>query len=576
MTPKLKKKIRRLRLHWRRQFIIGFIIVLLVFGSTQWYKFFQANSEHVPTTGGILTESTIGSVLNLNPLADTATVFDKDLHALIFSGLLEYNPTNGQVTEGLASFRVSEDGLEYFVTLKDSALFSNSRLVTADDVIFTYETILQNPNFSNDQLANRFEYVQINKLDNMNLVFVLPEPNAYFPYALTTPILYAPSFENVLIEEILDPNLIANKNPIGTGPYVLQNIVPEDDGSFRVFLERNQYFFKKKPFISQIVLYVYPTFDHLRFNHTWTTRYSLLPFQELVVFKESLFDQYATREYLLPRFLGLFFNLDKDIPANGSFRNALNYGVEKDKILNKNKGWERIDSLFFFEGVDSWHEVDFAEGRRLIREAGLKYNEATDQYTHKGQSAKISLITTTAPPVYSRFAQLLVQRWKDEYGLDIELRVLSDAEFQNALFERDYDLVLFGQDYSENFHSLATWHSSQSGGVNLSNLTNKDIDFVINEIYLTGAQSELFELSQKLSDLTPAVPIATPQNNLLVSPELRGFEESFGKLRRHSDRFYGVQDWYFKEKRVWNLREGSFKFWEFLKFVFTGGDAKED
>lgn len=566
---KLQKKLRRVRVSWQKKISFVFGVLFFIFVIVSWENFFQATAKLVPDDGGILTESTIGTTKNLNPLSSGGSSFDRDLVDLIFSGLLEYNPITGQIEPALATFRVSEDGLVYDITLKNSAKFSNGKAVSTDDVLFTYESVIQNPNFQNEALAEKFEYVTLQKIDEKTVQFSLPEPNAYFPALLTTPILYAKSFENALIEEVTDSSFPANKKPIGTGPFVFENIIPEDDGSFRVFLKRNKHYFKKNPYIKQVVFYVYPNFDYLRFSHAWTTLYSRLPSQGLAEFQEMLFDQYTLRDYLLPRFLGVFFQLDQVVPSNLYFRNAMMFGTKKDEILEKNPGWSRVDSVFFFEGVEAFQETDFDEGRRILRDSGFPYNAEKEIRTYQKKPVKLTFLTSVQPPVYSRFAQMLAQDWEEEYDIEIDLQVLDNGEFQQALKDRDYDMVLFGQDYSENSNSLATWHSSQSGKLNLSNLTNQDLDFMINEIYLTGAQGELFELGQKLNNMVPAVPLATPQYNLLVSKDLQGFSDTFGKLRQHGDRFYGIENWHFSEKKIWDLPKGSFKIFEYFKYLFS-------
>ena len=91
-----------------------------------------------------------------------------------------------------------------------------------------------------------------------------------FPAFLTIPILPHSYFKEKLetgelfIEEIVDPDYPFNKKPIGAGPYVVKNVVPNDDGSFRVFMEKNKYFYRGAPNIDQLVFYVYPSMDHLK------------------------------------------------------------------------------------------------------------------------------------------------------------------------------------------------------------------------------------------------------------------------------------------------------------------------
>lgn len=554
----------------RRVKIIA-LLVLIVAGAFWWgwRQYFRAHSKWVPASGGIFTESTVGSLQNLNPLAPRHTLLDRDLHQLLYEGLLRHNPLTGLVEENLATFRMADDAKTYFITLKDSARFSNGDPVTIDDVIFTYEQVIQNPNFSNEILRGAFEYISIDVVDEKTLAFYLPEPNVFFPSLLTQPILHRASFRNALIEEITDSSFPGNKKPVGAGPFVLQNIIPEDSGRFRIFLERNPYYFRGKPFLKQLVLYVYPNFDHLKIEHTWTTMYSKLPERELERFQASLFDEYAAREYVLPRFVGVFFNLDSPAVQNPGLREALEMAVDKDRILKNEIGWNRIDSIFFFENVESWHERNFPAARLTLRDNGFRYNEERDIRLFDGKPVQLKMITSTQPPVYSRFAQNMRQTWEQELEISVQLEVLNPIEFQQALAERNYDLVLFGQNFSENFDSLSTWHSSQSGKLNLANLTQEEIDALIDDVRLSGAQSDLFELNKKLTELVPAFILATPQYHLLVDRDLLGFSGTFGKIRTHAERFYNVHEWHFYQKRDWDWDRDASKFFGFFHWLFS-------
>jgi peptide/nickel transport system substrate-binding protein len=565
----------RIRSRWGVIIVLGIVFFITLFWSL-WHNFFLAHSQFIPTSGGMFTESTIGTQRNLNPLSPDTTLFDRDLGKLMFAGLLRYDPSSGEITDGLAHFRISEDSKTYFLTLKSSARFQNGNPVTTDDVLFTFEKVIQHPDFSNHILRDAFEYVSLNVVDEQTVSFVLPEQNVFFLSLLTIPILPAKYFKNALIEEVTDPDFSFNKNPIGAGPYQLENIVPGDDGSFRVFLERNPYFYGKKPYIKHLVFYVYPRFEHLNVSHPWTTFFSKIPFVRLIDFEKKIFEEYqldslySKREYLLPRFTGLFFNLDKEGDIQSiSLRKALNAGLSKEKVLESAPGWNQVDSFFFFEGVENWHISDFPAARTAMRDGGFSYDATKEVRTNKsGEPVSLRLITSTAPPVYALVAQNIARTWEKELAIKIEFEALSPEDFQTALRERNYDIVLFGQNFSENFDSLSTWHSSQSGELNLSNLTHEDVDFLIDEVRFSGTQTDLFALNEKLTEILPATPLATPKYNLLSSQDLQGFSENFGKIRSHSDRFLGIENWYFNEKRDWDWEAGRSKFIGFFRWLF--------
>ncbi len=549
------------------------IIVLIgIFGAVwyAWHQFFLAHSSLVSAKGGIYTESLIGTTNNLSPFSESATLFDRDLRKLIFAGLLRYDPISGEIESGLADLRISEEGKTYFLTLKDSARFQDGELVTTSDVIFTFEKLIQNPNFPNRTLYETFEYVTIDVVDERTLAFHIPERNVFFSTFLTVPILPGKYFQNVLIEEVIDPDFPFNKNPIGAGPFRFERLVPNDDGSFRVFLKPNPYFYAGEPNLESVVFYVYPSFEHLKFSKSWSTVFSQVPFRETRDFESEFFGEYAVREYVMPRFVGLFFNLDRPSVKELYFRKAIGMSIDKEKIIEKEKEWIVVHSPFFFEGIEGWHETDFEAGIKLMKENGFIYEEEIGNRTNGkgGDPLDLKMITSTSPPVYSRFAQKIIKTWEEELKLKVKLDILPPKEFREALQLREYDMVLFGQDFSENFDALSLWHSSQSGKLNFSNLTRDDMDFLIDEIRFSGAQSDLVALNDRLLDLVPAVIFSTPKYNLLVSNRLQGFSETFGKIRSHADRFIGIEDWYFKQALDWDWEDDEWKILGFFRWIF--------
>jgi peptide/nickel transport system substrate-binding protein len=560
--PRLKKKSKKIRL-----IIISVIITIIgIWLIQQWSHFFELHSVFIPRSGGTMSEATVGELSILNPLAPNSTPLDQDLQKLLFAGLVEYNPVTGRMEPALATFKVSEDSKTYSFTLKESAKFNNGKKVTTADVIFTFQTLIQNPNFDNHYLSQAFKYVTIEAKSDRLIQFVLTEPNRYFLSYLTTPILSTNRFSNILIEELFDPLYPGNKHPVGAGPYKLGNIVPESDGSMRIFLKQNQHYFKSTPYLDQIVVYVYPNTDRLLAAGQTFHSYNIKDSTTINGLKKNLTPTHAYREYVLPRLIGLFFNTDTDLVGNTKLREALVNSTNKEKFIQKNPDWNRIDSFFFYEGVDSWQEPNFGEARNILRDHGYKIPTNKDLRYKDEKPIVLKLATSINPPLYSRIAQQMAQTWETELSIQLEIDIVDNEDFPTLLAEKNYDILLYGVDFSENTNALSMWHSTQNDS-NLSNLTNETVDYLIDEVRVSGAQTDIFQLSQKLEDLAVGVPIATPRYGLLMSKDIRNFSENFGKLHHHADRFFGVQNWYMEQKRVWDPQFKGNKIWNFLGFL---------
>lgn len=559
-------------------FILGGFCILLW---SQYQNFFLQHSKLTPDEGGIYTETLIGSINNLSPFALDASLIDDDLQTLIHEGLLTFDPLSGQIRDGLGSMHISEDKKTYEITLKRNLFFQDGSPVTLEDVLYTYEQLIQNPGLKNRFLRDSFEYISISRVDEYSIAFTLPEQNVFFPFLLTEPILPKKYLQGILIEEITDPELPYNKNPIGAGPFQLSSIIKADDGSSRVFLKRNDKYHRGKPHLEQIVLYTYPNRESIEADNKWTTLYSHIPTREMPTFMRNGFNAFSQKSlspmnnykqvsYVLPRFTGIFFNLDRRISANLSVRQALRLALDKDLILRKETDWLRIDSPFFFSALEEWHSKDSSRANQLLRDAGFPYNSTTRTRTNGNGGAPIELrmITSTDPPVYSRFAQNVAEMWKNELNIKVRVDILEPQLFQESLQNRDYDMVLFGMNHSQNYESLSNWHSSQTNQFNLSNLTNQKVDFLISEIRFSGSKTDLAALSARIDQLVPVITLGTPEYKLLYDQRtLKGFEDNLGKIWSHAQRYSNIHEWYFNQKEDWNWPEDRSKLWGFLKWL---------
>lgn len=595
LKPSIKRSGREKSTGKRWSLLFFLLGGLFIITWSQYKTFFNSHSQLFPDDGGIYTESLIGSSVNLSPFSLDGSLLDQDLKSLIYEGLLTFDPLSGQIQEGLGSMHISEDKKTYEITLKNNVFFQNGDPVTIDDVLFTFEQLVQNPGLKNSFLRDSFEYVSIDRVDQYSVSFTLPEQNVFFPYLLAQPILPEKSLAGILIEEITDPQLPFNQKPIGAGPFKLSSIVKNDNGSSRIFLNRNEKYHRGKPYIDQIVLYAYPDRETLEIDNQWTTLYSHIPTREIPLFMKHGFDAFAEKSisplnnykevpYVLPRFTGVFFNLDKKISGNLYFRQALRWAMDKDLLLKKEEGWLRIDSPFFFSALEEWHSQDASKARQILNDANFSYSNAEETRIDEGgtgEPLQLRMITSTNPPVYSRFAQNAVQIWQDELDIDIQLDILNPIEFQDAVSNRDYDMVLFGMNHSHNYEGLSTWHSTQTNQFNLANLTNQNVDFLISEVRFSGAKTDLAALSAKIDQLAPVITLGTPEYKFIYDQtQLKGFESNLGKIWSHSQRYANIHEWYFKQKEDWNFPDNKSKTWAFIKWIFgnknpiESGDVK--
>lgn len=125
---------------------------------------------------------------------------------LFQSTLLRYDQDFDIKYDLATDYHVSEDGLEYTVKLRDDVVFSDEEPLTADDVVFTFETAKESGSVID--LSN-LEHVEA--IDDYEVKFKLKQPESTFIGHLAT--------MGIVPEHAYDETY--NEHPIGSGPYQL-------------------------------------------------------------------------------------------------------------------------------------------------------------------------------------------------------------------------------------------------------------------------------------------------------------------------------------------------------------------
>jgi len=100
-----------------------------------------------------MTVGIVGQPFILNPILTQANEADTELEALIYNSLFTYD-NQGELQPSLAqSYDISDDGKTYTVILNKNVLWQDGSDFTADDVIFTIESI-QDPDYNSPWRSN--------------------------------------------------------------------------------------------------------------------------------------------------------------------------------------------------------------------------------------------------------------------------------------------------------------------------------------------------------------------------------------------------------------------------------------
>lgn len=185
--------------------------------------------------------SVTSSPSRLNPIvaSDSAS---SEITQWLFNGLLKYDK-NGNITTDLASSYKFETKTKLIINLRKDVLWQDGVKFTADDVLFTYEKIMD-PKVYTPLKSNYKEVKSVKKIDDYTIEIIYKRP--YFKALIIWMVEIVPKHILENEKDIMTSSF--NKKPIGTGPYKIKEFKNSSD----INLYANENYFDGAPKIKDI------------------------------------------------------------------------------------------------------------------------------------------------------------------------------------------------------------------------------------------------------------------------------------------------------------------------------------
>ncbi len=507
--------------------------------------------EWSPSVGRTYTEGVVGQIIHLNPVFTEFSEADTDISSLIFSGLVKYNAVTGSFDEDMATHTLSEDHLTYTFTLKNDLYWQDGVEVTADDLYYTFATVIQSPDFKNPLLKANFDGVKIEEVNTRTLSFTLNSANSFFFTSLTVGILPKHILENTPVSELDTASF--NQEPVGTGPYRVEGPYEvNSDDSTTVNLVASDKYYGEKPELKQLRFIAYPTVtDLINQRSTWSGAARI---------RQSLLDEMdlsglSTFQYELPQYTALFFNTDSALLSRNKERLGISKAIDKKAILEAIGYKVQIDTPLLELNQDEWiHGFNTDEAQGALHDAGWDFAEGSTVRTdEEGNKLSLRLVrrdfsdTNSPQEETAKTTAELIQQQLATVGVEVTIEAYNEEDLQAIIQNRNYDMLLYGQSLGYNLDTFSYWHSSQAteNGLNLSNYQSPSADLLIEKIRGTFDESDRQDLLDDLADTiakdVPAVFLYTPSYYYVVDEKVTGV--NWQKLLLPKDRFSNIAMW---------------------------------
>ncbi|MBD3282296.1 MAG: hypothetical protein GF387_01680 [Candidatus Portnoybacteria bacterium] len=545
-------------LNKKELYFILLLILLTIASTITWIITSNIrNTKLIPDHGGSFKEGIVGNPQYINPVLSQSNDADRDLAELIFSGLMKYNEQGELTTDIAEDYAIGEQGKVYDFFLRKDIKWHDNTPLTADDVIFTIQAI-QNP-ANRSPLRINWTGVEIQKIDDYTVRFILSTPYAPFLANTTIGILPRHIWENIPPESfLLAPH---NLEPIGTGPYKFKSIDQDDEGFVEsIKLESYENYHLSEPYIEEIEVFFYPDEESLirAYNRGRVDNISLYSPKNktLITRNES-----NILRLNMPRYFAIFFNQSQSKPlADETVRLALNYATNKQEIIDETlegeakpvyspipKGvWAHTDEIDIYDYAPE-------HAKNILEEDGWT-DEDNDGIREKGETKLEIELTTTELKELQQTASIIQKQW-EEIGAKVNLKILNIGEIQQEYIRpREYQALLFGQVLGIDPDPFSFWHSSQKKdpGLNLALYDNQTVDTLLEEARQTLDKQERIEdykeIQQTIVEDAPAVFLYSSYHLYINDQKIKGADVE--NIVLPSKRFSNINDWYIKTKRI--------------------------
>ena len=493
-------------------------------------------------------EGVVGANSKVNPLFVYQNEVDRDIAALVFSGLTRLSG-DGTPEPALAeSWDVSSDGKTYTFHLRPGVNWHTGIQFTADDVVFTYD-MLGDPLLQGDpDQAQLWQSIDCSAGDARTVTCELPEPFAPFLTYASTGILPRHILEAVTAPNMLDDPF--NLAPVGTGPYRLTRM-----DAAHALLVANEDYYLGAPAIEEIEIRFFPTVSSAAAGIVRGEIDGLLV--DLTIDPQdflTLEDVEGVEEYAFSRsaYTSLYLN-NHETPLNDHFvRKAIAHAVDVEAIISELLGGRGLAAdTPIAPGTWAYSEVnapqlEVALARNLLDAGGWELPPDETVRRRNNVELRFSLMTDQDPlrgAIADAIAEYLL-----EVGIEaVVVREASNSLVTDFLIPREYQAAVFGWDPGADPDPYPAWHSSQAigDGRNLAAYTSDEADAIMEAARQTTALEARRDLYAQFQELfvqdVPSVPLYYPVYTYFVSSRVDGIEP--GVLFTPASRLANVHEW---------------------------------
>ena len=376
---------------------------------------------------------------------------------ILYSALVQTNANMEVVADLATDYNVGDDALTYNFTLREGAKFSNGTAITAEDVVFSFETAKANASSLD---LSKMESISANGND---ITIQLSKPDSTFILTVC----------NVGIVPKASYGEDFALNPISSGPYKLVQY----DVDQQFILEANEHYYGTAPGISRIV-FVKMADQDTRLMAVQSGQVDITLTSAVVAANNSVNGYYLLQEETVDNFgIAMPYTASQDevneygYPVGNDFtsditiRKALAYGLDRQKVCEEALNGYGVPAYSENDGMpwynpESEIEYNLEYAQQLLTDAGWVDTDGDGIREKDGVKASTTLLYSAGDDVRQTIAMAVSNQVLENLGIEMIVEGVGWEDLPARMYSEPL-ILAWGSSNPKTSYML--YHSSNAG-----------------------------------------------------------------------------------------------------------------
>ena len=523
----------------------GLIVILAIFILIVWMVGKNNDQPANATNDGTIIIGITGDVDSFNPLFGESVSAQEITHMMLL-GLADLNDKSEFAPEIASSWKQSEDYLKLTYYLRKDALWEDGIPITANDVKFTFDLLMDTTVASPRQSYTEF-IKKVTVVDSYTVTFEFTE--AYPAQIFDTAGEILPRH---ILEKADRKTLNTNdfgRHPLASGPFKLNKWVSQQ----YIELVPNENYFGDQPLLKKVIFKVVPDNTNLlmQLESGEIDMMAGIPPSEVerIKNKNKNIEVYQVSGRL---YYYIGYNNKNELFKSADVRRALTMAVDRQKMINAILygygsvclgplppivGWAYNDDVI---------EIPFdpKQAGQILEKEGWQDTDNDGVRDKNGKNFEFSLITNTGNQVKSDVA-VVVQEQLAQIGVKVNIETLEWNNYLDHIQAHNFDASIGGLSSSYYIDPTPVFHSTATNLFNSVSYANPEVDRLIESGRQEMDRKKAAQTWKKFQEL---VYHDQPYTFLFWMDKAVGINKEFKNVKPIAlSSVYDIEKWYKEE-----------------------------